>query len=93
MFRNDSLVHQIDTLAIHLSKWGMAAAQKLPLELIEAFVVFAASENMSSAAEQLGLTQPAISQRLQRFEALWAISPFSVRGKRKVLKGALTVVQ
>lgn len=55
------------------------------LPLIQSFVVFSESENMTVAADKLGLTQPGLSQHLQQLQNNFKQNIFSTSGRKKVL--------
>ncbi len=58
---------------------------KIPVHLLNAFVVFNESRNIMEAAQHLGITQPALSKQLQALEKNLPHSIFTLSGRRKVL--------
>lgn len=57
----------------------------LPVHLIQTFVAFVEAANVTEAAEKLGISQPAVSVHLRKFEEMLPHPVFIMRGKRKVL--------
>ena len=55
------------------------------LELLRTFVTFAKSKNIIDAARQLRVSQPAVTNQLQRLEQSFRHPLFSQQGKKKVL--------
>lgn len=58
---------------------------KIPLNLLESFAAFAEAKNMREAAEQLKISQPALSQQLKLLQESFAHDLLVVVGKKKVL--------
>lgn len=58
---------------------------RIPLDLLETFIVFAQSPHITAAARVLGLSQPAVTVRLRKLEALMPHPLFVFQGKKKVL--------
>ena len=56
-----------------------------PEELLRVLVAMAETKNLMEAARKLSITQPAVSQRLRRLEALVPLPLFQREGKRKRL--------
>ena len=57
----------------------------LPVSLIQTFVAFVEAANISEAAENLGISQPAVSVHLKKMEELLPHPVFIAQGKRKTL--------
>jgi DNA-binding transcriptional LysR family regulator len=57
----------------------------LPIHLLNAFVVFNESPNITAAASELGITQPALSKQLKSLEEKSAHPLFTLMGRKKVL--------
>ena len=53
--------------------------------LLNSFVVFNESENITEAAKRLGITQPALSKQLKELEKGIAVPVYTTQGRRKVL--------
>jgi len=66
--------------------------KNIPLELIQAFMVFAQSKNMVKAAESLGVSQPTLTRHLQEFENHFSEKIFIDRGRNKELSSLGHVV-
>src|SRR5258705_8354460 len=59
-----------------------------PLNALRAFEVAARSENFTRAAEELGVSQVAISQQVKSLEAALGVKLFARDGKRLVITDA-----
>lgn len=59
--------------------------KNIPLELIQAFMVFAKSKNMVKASESLGISQPTLTRHLQEFESHFSEKIFIDQGRNKEL--------
>jgi LysR family transcriptional regulator, glycine cleavage system transcriptional activator len=59
-----------------------------PLNALRAFEVAARHENFTRAAEELGVSQVAVSQQVKSLEATLALKLFSRDGKRLVITSA-----
>lgn len=59
--------------------------QPVPLQLLQAFLVFGESENIGEAARRLGLSQPGLSKQLQRLEDIFPTEVFTFQGRKKKL--------
>ena len=57
----------------------------MELDLLNTFIIFAKSKNITETAKLLRITQPAVSLQLQRLERTVKHPLFSQEGKRKVL--------
>lgn len=57
----------------------------IPLQHLQAFVVFGESANIVAAAKTLGITQPALSKQLKALEENMPQPLFGFRGRKKVL--------
>lgn len=57
----------------------------MDLDLLQTFVIFAKSKNITEAAQKLRISQPTVSLQLQRLEQGLKHPVFSVEGKKKVL--------
>jgi DNA-binding transcriptional LysR family regulator len=57
----------------------------IPIHLLNAFVVFNESANITEAATHLGITQPALSKQLKSLEEKCEHKLFTLMGRRKVL--------
>lgn len=57
----------------------------IPIHLLNAFVVFNESPNISAAAADLGITQPALSKQLKNLEELSEHRLFTLMGRKKML--------
>lgn len=57
----------------------------IPVSLLNAFVVFNDSANISEAASRLGVTQPALSKQLRRLEDSLPAPVFIQTGRKKTL--------
>lgn len=57
----------------------------IPIHLLNAFVVFNESPNITAAAAELGITQPALSKQLKSLEDLSEHRLFTLIGRKKVL--------
>jgi DNA-binding transcriptional LysR family regulator len=53
--------------------------------LLNAFVIFNESKNIVEDAQQLGITQPALSKQLKEFESGLSVPVFTMQRRRKVL--------
>ncbi|MGZ3775613.1 MAG: LysR family transcriptional regulator, partial [Pseudobdellovibrionaceae bacterium] len=58
---------------------------KVPIHLLNAFIIFNDSKNIMEAADSLGITQPALSKQLKQLEALMPNKVYSLSGRKKVL--------
>ncbi|MGE0527794.1 MAG: LysR family transcriptional regulator [Bdellovibrionales bacterium] len=58
---------------------------RIPVYLLESFVVVGESTTLVEAAQRLGLTQPALSKQLQTLESLLPLPPFAFQGRKKML--------
>jgi Transcriptional regulator len=59
--------------------------KKIPLNLLEAFATFADAKNMREAAEQLKISQPALSHQLRALQEFFPNDLLAVAGKKKIL--------
>jgi LysR family transcriptional regulator, glycine cleavage system transcriptional activator len=59
-----------------------------PLNALRAFEVAARSENFTRAAEELGVSQVAVSQQVKSLEAALGVKLFARDGKRLVITDA-----
>lgn len=59
--------------------------QNIPLHLLQAFMTFNESANITEAAQRLQITQPALSKQLRQLEDLLPSPAFTMSGKRKAL--------
>jgi LysR family transcriptional regulator, glycine cleavage system transcriptional activator len=59
-----------------------------PLNALKAFEVAARSENFTRAAEELGVSQVAVSQQVKSLEATLGLKLFAREGRRLVITGA-----
>jgi LysR family glycine cleavage system transcriptional activator len=59
-----------------------------PLNALRAFEVAARSENFTRAAEELGVSQVAVSQQVKSLEAVLGLKLFARDGKRLVITSA-----
>lgn len=59
--------------------------EQIPVQLLNAFMVFNDSQNIIKAAEILGITQPALSKQLKALEVKFPQPIFSTQGRKKVL--------
>lgn len=57
----------------------------IPLQHLQAFMVFSESANIVAAAKVLGITQPALSKQLKALEEKLPQPLFSLSGRKKVL--------
>ncbi|HTL11254.1 MAG TPA: LysR family transcriptional regulator [Bdellovibrionota bacterium] len=57
----------------------------IDFDLFRVLIAFAESKNMVEASQRLRISQPAVSQRLQRLQSQMAAPLFAVDGRRKVL--------
>ena len=57
----------------------------IPLSLLNSFIVFNESNNITDAATALGITQPALSKQLMLLESILSEPVFLLRGRKKVL--------
>jgi LysR family carnitine catabolism transcriptional activator len=55
-------------------------------DLIQTFVIVAESKDLTEAAQKLGVTQAAVSQRLTRLEKAWKLPLFFSVGRKRRLK-------
>lgn len=60
---------------------------RIPIQLLESFVVFGESKNIGEAARKLGLSQPGLSKQLKQLEELLPAEAFTISGRKKVLTG------
>lgn len=58
---------------------------KVPIHLLNAFVVFNESKNINEAAAQLQITQPALSKQLKQLEDTLPSPVFTLSGRKKTL--------
>lgn len=56
-----------------------------PLYLLESFLSFGRSKNLQSAAQELGISQPALTIQLKQLQEYFAKPLYSNEGRRKVL--------
>lgn len=56
-----------------------------PVAFMSSFLAFAESKNMVEAAESLGISQPALTVHLRKFEAFFPQPLFSTSGRKKTL--------
>jgi DNA-binding transcriptional LysR family regulator len=63
----------------------MGYMQTVRFTLLNSFVIFNESENITEAAKRLGITQPALSKQLKEFERGIDIPVYTTQGRRKVL--------
>ena len=59
-----------------------------PLNALRAFEAAARSENFTRAAEELGVSQAAVSQQVKGLEATLGLKLFTRGGRRLVMTGA-----
>lgn len=59
--------------------------QKIPVHLLEAFVVFGESKNIIEAARRLNLSQPGMSKQLIQLEGMLPGKIFTLTGRKKML--------
>jgi len=57
----------------------------IPIQLLNAFVIFNESANITEAAKNLGITQPALSKQLKSLEEKMKDPLFTFSGRKKVL--------
>ena len=58
---------------------------KIPIHLIEAFVIFCETQHIQTAANRLGISQPALSKQLIALEKMLPQPIFTFRGRKKTL--------
>lgn len=58
---------------------------RIPIDLLKSFIVFAESANMREAAAKLELSQPALSQHLKKLQDHLPYNLLMLKGKKKIL--------
>lgn len=58
---------------------------RIPVHLLESFVVFGESKNIGEAARKLGLSQPGLSKQLMQLAGLLPAEAFTLKGRKKTL--------
>jgi DNA-binding transcriptional LysR family regulator len=58
---------------------------RIPIQLLQSFVVFGESKSLVEAAKKLGLSQPGLSKQLKQLEELLPAEAFTMNGRKKAL--------